>query len=91
MRTFRPPVEVHGVAVLAVHGHGARLKIAFSDKTIKTKVVQNVAIGLLLEGPGVWGPAELLQDACEAVLDVREISLLLHDSIQRIREYYKIF
>ena len=25
MRTFRPPVEVHGVAVLAVHGHGAEL------------------------------------------------------------------
>ena len=67
MRTFRAPVEVHGVAVLAVHGQGAELLNAFSDKTIKRKVDQNVANDILVEGLGVQCSAELLQDAGEAV------------------------
>ena len=53
MRTFKPPVKVHGVAVLAVHGHGAELSNAFSDTTIKRKVDQNVANDILVEGLGV--------------------------------------
>ena len=53
MRTFKPPVEVHGVAVLAVHGHGAELSNAFSDTTIKRKVDQNVANDTLVGGLGV--------------------------------------
>ena len=63
MRTFKPPVEVHGVAVLAVHGHGAELSNAFSDTTIKRKVDQNVANDILVDGLGVQVPAEVLQDA----------------------------
>ena len=66
MRSFKPPVEVHGVAVLVVHGHDAGHKNAFSDTTIKTKVVQNVANDILVEWPGVRRPAELLQDAVQA-------------------------
>ena len=67
MRTFKPPVEVHGVAVLAVHGHGRELKTAFSDTTIKRKVVQNVATDILADRQGVQRPAELLHDAGQAV------------------------
>ena len=67
MRTFKPPVEVHGVAVLAVHGHGAELSNAFSDTTIKRKVVQNVATYTLADRQGVQRPAELPHDAGQAV------------------------
>ena len=67
MRTFKPPVEVHGVAVLAVHGHGAELSNAFSDTTIKRKVVQNVAINILADRLGVQRPAELPHHAGQAV------------------------
>ena len=67
MRTFNLPVEVHGVAVLAVHGHGAGRKTAFVDTTIKTKVVQNVSTNILADRLGVRRPAELLLDACQAV------------------------
>ena len=67
MRTFKPPVEVHGVAVLGVHGHGAGHKNAFLESTIKTKVVQNVSTNILADRLGVRRPAELLQDACQAV------------------------
>ena len=66
MRTFNLPVEVHGVAVLAVHGHCAGHKNAFLESTIKTKVVQNVAIDILVEGLGVRRAAELLHDAVQA-------------------------
>ena len=67
MRTFKPPVEVHGVAVLDVHGHGAGHKNAFLDTTIKRKLVQNIATDLLVEGQGVRRPAELLHNAVQAV------------------------
>ena len=67
MRTFKPPVEVHGVAVLAVHGHGAELSNAFSDTTIKRKVVQNVATYTLADRQGVQRPAELPHDAGQAL------------------------
>ena len=66
MRTFNLPVEVHGVAVLGVHGHRAGHKNAFLESTIKTKVVQNVAIDILVEGQGVRRAAELLHDAVQA-------------------------
>ena len=67
MRTFNLPVEVHGVAVLGVHGHSAGHKNAFLDTTIKRKLVQNVATDLLVEGQGVRRPAELLHNAVQAV------------------------
>ena len=66
MRTFKPPVEVHRVAVLGVHGHSAGHKNALLDTTIKRKLVQNVATDLLVEGQGVRRAAELLQDAVQA-------------------------
>ena len=59
MRTFNLPVEVHGVAVLGVHGHSAGHKNAFLDTTIKRKVVQNVATYTLADRLGVQRPAEL--------------------------------
>ena len=67
MRTFNLPVEVHGVAVPGVHGHRAGHKNAFLESTIKTKVVQNVATDILVEGQGVRRAAELLHDAVQAV------------------------
>ena len=42
------------------------IKNAFSDKTIKMKVDQNVANDMLVDGLGVQWAAELLQDAVQA-------------------------
>ena len=42
------------------------IKMHFLESTIKTKVVQNVAIDILVEGQGVRRAAELLHDAVQA-------------------------